>query len=143
MACVNRAPEGTFGAAVAEVGVFDLLKFPQFTGGKNWISEYGNPDDPEDFYFIFPISPLHSPWTEQEYPPVLLMTADNDTRVPPLHSFKLAALLQNNRPDDTHSVFLRINKNAGHGPGKPTDQRIRELADKYCFIAKSMDLIMV
>ena len=25
-ACVNRAPEGTFGAAVAEVGVMDLLK---------------------------------------------------------------------------------------------------------------------
>lgn len=25
-ACINRAPEGTFGAAVAEVGVMDLLK---------------------------------------------------------------------------------------------------------------------
>ena len=25
-ACVNRAPQGTFGAAVAEVGVMDLLK---------------------------------------------------------------------------------------------------------------------
>lgn len=25
-ACVNRAPPGTFGAAVAEVGVLDLLK---------------------------------------------------------------------------------------------------------------------
>lgn len=25
-ACVNRAPEGTFGAAVADVGVMDLLK---------------------------------------------------------------------------------------------------------------------
>ena len=25
-ACLNRAPEGTFGAAVAQVGVLDLLK---------------------------------------------------------------------------------------------------------------------
>ena len=25
-ACVNRAPEGTFGCAVAEVGVHDMLK---------------------------------------------------------------------------------------------------------------------
>lgn len=25
-ACVNRAPPGTFGAAVAEVGVLDMLK---------------------------------------------------------------------------------------------------------------------
>lgn len=25
-ACVNRAPEGLFGAAIAEVGVLDLLK---------------------------------------------------------------------------------------------------------------------
>lgn len=28
-ACVNRATEGTFGAAVAEVGVLDLLKVSQ------------------------------------------------------------------------------------------------------------------
>lgn len=27
-ACINRAPSGTFGAAVAEVGVLDMLKVP-------------------------------------------------------------------------------------------------------------------
>ncbi|KAF8169488.1 prolyl oligopeptidase [Pholiota molesta] len=54
-ACVNRAPEGTFGCAIAEVGVHDLLKFHKFTIGKAWVSDYGNPDDPDDFDFIFPI----------------------------------------------------------------------------------------
>lgn len=34
LACVNRAPEGTFGAAVAEVGVFDYLRVSAFTGKK-------------------------------------------------------------------------------------------------------------
>lgn len=29
-ACINRAPEGTFGAAVAEIGVHDLLKVRTF-----------------------------------------------------------------------------------------------------------------
>lgn len=33
-ACINRAPEGLLGAAVAEVGVLDLLKFADFTIGK-------------------------------------------------------------------------------------------------------------
>ena len=25
-ACINQAPEGTFGAAVAEMGIYDMLK---------------------------------------------------------------------------------------------------------------------
>ncbi|KAF8898147.1 prolyl oligopeptidase [Gymnopilus junonius] len=87
-ACVNRAPEGTFGCAIAEVGVHDLLKFHKFTIGKAWISDYGNPDDPNDFDFIFPLSPLHNIPKDKILPPYLLLTADHDDRVVPMHSFK-------------------------------------------------------
>ena len=35
-ACINRAPEGTFGSAVADVGVHDLLKVrSSFTASAN------------------------------------------------------------------------------------------------------------
>jgi prolyl oligopeptidase len=94
-ACVNRAPEGLFGAAVAEVGVHDLLKvgshttrffthfydvslfkFADFTIGHAWTSDYGNPHDPHDFDFIYPISPVHNVPTNKILPAMLLLTAD-------------------------------------------------------------------
>jgi prolyl oligopeptidase len=94
-ACVNRAPEGLHGAAVAEVGVHDLLKvgsttahlytplllclppqFADFTIGHAWTSDYGNPHDPHDFDFIYPISPVHNVPTNKILPPTLLLTAD-------------------------------------------------------------------
>lgn len=96
-ACVNRAPEGTFGAAVADVGVLDLLKvrinaffteiassfsflqtsqFVQFTIGYAWTSDFGDPRVPEDFDFIQNYSPLHNIPTDKVLPPMILLTAD-------------------------------------------------------------------
>ncbi|KZS86349.1 hypothetical protein SISNIDRAFT_471855 [Sistotremastrum niveocremeum HHB9708] len=139
-ACVNRAPEGTFGAAVAEVGVLDLLKYTQFTIGRAWASDYGDPQDPHDFDFIYPISPLHNVPTDKVLPPTILLTADHDDRVVPLHSFKHAATLQHTLPHNKNPLLIRIDTKAGHGAGKSTMQRVREQADKYGFIAQTLGL---
>ncbi|KDR74502.1 hypothetical protein GALMADRAFT_70906 [Galerina marginata CBS 339.88] len=140
-ACVNRAPEGTFGCAVADVGVHDLLKFHKFTIGKAWTSDYGNPDDPNDFDFIFPISPLQNIPKDKVFPPMLLLTADHDDRVVPMHSFKLAAELQYSLPHNPNPLLIRIDKKAGHGAGKSTQQKIKESADKWGFVAQSLGLV--
>ncbi|KAF8631993.1 hypothetical protein AX17_004938 [Amanita inopinata Kibby_2008] len=140
-ACVNRAPEGTFGAAVADVGVMDLLKFSQFTIGKAWTSDYGNPEDPHDFDFIYPLSPLHNVPTNRILPPTMLLTADHDDRVVPMHSFKHAATLQYTLPHNPHPLLLRVDKKAGHGAGKSTEKRLQEAADKWGFVAQSMGLV--
>ncbi|KAH9950170.1 prolyl oligopeptidase [Amylocystis lapponica] len=139
-ACVNRAPEGLLGAAVAEVGVLDLLKFADFTIGRAWTSDYGDPHDPHDFDFIHPISPLHNVPTDKVLPPTLLMTADHDDRVVPLHSFKHAATIQHLLPHNPHPLLIRIDKKSGHGAGKSTDKRIKDAADKLGFIAQSLGL---
>ncbi|KAI4518531.1 hypothetical protein K525DRAFT_259454 [Schizophyllum commune Loenen D] len=139
-ACVNRAPEGTFGAAVAEVGVLDLLKFADFTIGKAWCGDYGDPHNPEDFDFIYPISPLHNVPTDRVLPPTILLTADHDDRVVPMHSFKHAATLQYLHPQNPHPLLLRVDKKSGHGAGKSTEKRIQEAADKWGFVAQAMGL---
>ncbi|PFH50576.1 hypothetical protein AMATHDRAFT_193040 [Amanita thiersii Skay4041] len=145
-ACVNRAPEGLLGAAVAEVGVLDLLKacfsfFSKFTIGRAWTSDYGDPDNPHDFDFIHPISPLHSVPTDRVLPPTMLLTADHDDRVVPMHSFKHAATLQYMLPHNPHPLLLRVDKKAGHGAGKSTEKRLQESADKWGFVAQSMGLV--
>ncbi len=39
------------------------------------MSDYGNPDDPNDFDFIYPLSPLHN-IPDHVLPPFILLTAD-------------------------------------------------------------------
>ncbi|CCM03973.1 uncharacterized protein FIBRA_06129 [Fibroporia radiculosa] len=140
-ACLNRAPEGLLGAGVASVGVLDLLKFADFTIGRAWTSDYGDPHDPKDFDFIYPISPLHTVPSNKAFPPTLLMTADHDDRVVPLHSFKYAATLQHLLPHNPDPLLIWIDKKAGHGAGKSTEKRIAEAADKLGFIAQSLGLV--
>ncbi|KAH8829968.1 prolyl oligopeptidase [Flagelloscypha sp. PMI_526] len=133
-ACVNRAPE-LFGCAVADVGVMDYLKFNKFTIGHAWVSDYGNPDDPHDFDFMAPLSPLHNVPKDKTLPPYLMLTADHDDRVVPLHSFKLTATLQHTLPNNANPILLRVDKKAGHGGGKSTEKRIVESGDKWSFVA--------
>jgi hypothetical protein len=44
--------------------------------GKAWTSDYGDPEDPNDFDFIYPYSPLHNVPTDRILPPTILLTAD-------------------------------------------------------------------
>ncbi|GAA5902303.1 hypothetical protein JCM6882_000496 [Rhodosporidiobolus microsporus] len=139
-ACVNQAPE-LFGAAIADVGVLDMLRFQRFTIGRAWVSDYGTSDEPEGFDYLYAYSPLHNvnP-AKKPYPPTMLLTADHDDRVVPLHSFKHAAEMQYQLPDNPNPLLLRVDTKSGHGAGKSTEKKIEEAVDKYGFVAQSMGL---
>ncbi|KAM0788985.1 hypothetical protein ACM66B_003056 [Microbotryomycetes sp. NB124-2] len=138
-ACVNQAPD-LFGAAVANVGVLDMLRFQRYTIGRAWVADYGTSDDPEGFDYLIEYSPLHTVNSNKTYPPVMLLTADHDDRVSPLHSFKYAAELQHKLPQNPNPLLLRVDTKAGHGAGKSTEKRIDEAVDEYGFVAQSMGL---
>ena len=135
-ASITQHPE-KFGAAVAMVGVMDMLRFHKFTIGHAWVSEYGSADDEKMFPILHAYSPLHSIKKGTSYPATLITTADHDDRVVPAHSFKFAAGIQDAQAGDA-PVLIRVDVKAGHGAGKPTTKVIEELADRWSFLLAAL-----
>ncbi|MBW4684488.1 MAG: prolyl oligopeptidase family serine peptidase [Komarekiella atlantica HA4396-MV6] len=137
-ACMTQRPD-LFGAALPAVGVMDMLRFHKFTIGWAWTSEYGSPDNPEEFKALYAYSPLHNLKPDTAYPATLITTADHDDRVVPAHSFKFAATLQAAQAGDAPTL-IRIETKAGHGAGKPTAKIIEEASDKWVFLVRTLDV---
>ncbi|NQU05660.1 MAG: S9 family peptidase, partial [Calditrichaeota bacterium] len=137
-ACMTQRPD-LFRACMPSVGVLDMLRFHKFTIGWAWTSDYGSPDDPDDFQTIRAYSPLHNLKSGTEYPAVLIKTGDHDDRVFPAHSFKFAAALQQAQGGDAPTL-IRIETKAGHGMGKPTSKIIDEAADGWAFLVETLGM---
>ncbi|MCF7811029.1 prolyl oligopeptidase family serine peptidase [bacterium] len=137
-ACMTQRP-GLFRACMPSVGVMDMLRFHRFTIGWAWTSDYGSPDDPDDFKTILAYSPLHNLKDGTKYPSVLIRTGDHDDRVFPAHSFKFAAALQRAQGGDLPTL-IRIETKAGHGMGKPTSKIIQEAADAWAFLVETLGM---
>ncbi len=136
-AVTNQRPD-LFGVSLAHVGVMDMLRYQEFTIGRAWSSDYGlSSDSKEMFEYLHNYSPVHTVKANTDYPAMLVLTGDHDDRVVPAHSFKYAASLQSKTNGKT-PAFIRIDKQAGHGAGKPTTKIIEENADIYAFIWNTM-----
>ena len=136
-ACEIQRPD-LFGAALASVGVMDMLRFDKFTIGWAWKSDYGAPSESEEeFHAIYRYSPLHNLKPDGEYPPTLITTADHDDRVFPAHSFKFAAAMQAMQagPDP---VLIRVETHAGHGAGTPLSKRVELAVDQFSFLLNTL-----
>lgn len=147
-----------------------MLRFHRFTIGHAWITDYGCADRSKaELEYLLSYrcdaamqwccvvshahgtasfgSPLHNvraPRTaEEELPAILVETADHDDRVSPLHTYKMVAALQEvagRSPFQQRPLIARIDRDAGHGAGKPTSMVIAEAADTYAFIATQLGL---
>ena len=131
-AALTQRPE-LFRAVICQVPLLDMLRYQNFQIAKLWIPEYGSSADPKQFQWLYAYSPYHHVTKGTDYPAVLFMTADTDTRVDPMHAKKMTALLQadNGGPNP---VLLRIEPKAGHGAGKPISKSVEEWTDIYSFL---------
>lgn len=129
-AALTQRPD-LFSAALCSVPLLDMVRYHHFGSGKTWISEYGSADDAAQFRALYAYSPYHHVKPGEKYPAVLLLSADSDDRVDPLHARKFAAELQ--AKSGGGPVLLRIERNSGHGGADLIKSAVEQGADRYAF----------
>ncbi len=135
-ATLTQRPD-LYRAVVCQVPLLDMLRYQNFQIAKLWVAEYGSSEDPKQFDWIYAYSPYHHVKQGTEYPAILFMTADTDTRVDPMHAKKMAALMQAeaaNGQSRERPILLRIDTKAGHGAGKPIAKQVEDMTDIYSFL---------
>jgi len=134
-AVMTQRPE-LFRAVVCRVPLLDMLRYQNFQIARLWIPEYGTAENPEQFKWLYGYSPYHHVRSGVEYPAVLFMTADSDSRVDPMHAFKMAAEMQ--ASGSRRAVLLRVESGVGHGVGAPVAKRVEEFTDVYSFLWREL-----
>jgi prolyl oligopeptidase len=129
-AAITQFPE-LFRVGLCGVPLVDMLRYHRFGSGKTWVEEYGSADNPADFDSIYAYSPYQHVQAGTKYPSVLILSADSDDRVDPMHARKFAAALQ---ADSTGGpVLLRVEKNAGHGGADMVKSLVDSISDELAF----------
>ncbi|AWM13779.1 hypothetical protein DI487_07830 [Flavobacterium sediminis] len=134
---LTQRPE-LFKVAVPKVGAYDMLRFDEYTIGVRHLDEFGDPNVKEDFDYLKAYSPLHNIKDDVNYPITLIITSENDDRVPPIHSYKFAAKLQE-RQAQKNPVYLMVKEKAGHyGKIANYTDRVKQEAEFYSFIWETL-----
>jgi len=122
-----------FKAVVPVVAPFDMIRFEKFTVGSLHADEYGSVSDSIGFENIYGFSPLTNIKEDVNYPSMLVITSENDDRVPPFHSYKFVARMQS-RSAQKNPILLKIEKQAGHYGASTWTDFLREESDLFGFV---------
>lgn len=125
-----------FRAVVCDVPLLDMLRYQHFLMARYWVPEYGSSDDATQYAFLKAYSPYHNITNDVEYPAMLIRAGENDSRVHPAHARKMAAALQHATSSDQMDkpILLWVDRDAGHGGGKPLKNQIRDIVDQRIFL---------
>jgi prolyl oligopeptidase len=123
-----------YAAVVCSAPLLDMVRYERFGLGQTWNVEYGTASDPEQLGWLLSYSPYHHVVDGTAYPAVLFTVFTNDTRVDPVHAYKMCAALQH-ATSSGRPVLLRAEDKVGHGPRAVS--RMAELAgDTLAFAAR-------
>jgi prolyl oligopeptidase len=111
-AAVTQRPD-LFTAAVCSAPLLDMVRYERFKIGETWNVEYGSAAKQEELGWLLSYSPYHRVRDGVAYPAVLFTVFTNDTRVDPLHGYKMCAALQH-ATTSGRPVLLRAEGQVGH-----------------------------
>ncbi len=141
-AMVTQRPD-LFSAALVAVPLLDMLRFEKFLMARYWVPEYGTAENAEQYPYMRAYSPYQNIKPGTKYPAVFLTAGENDTRVHPMHARKMAAYLQAATTSDQTEdpILLWVDRDAGHGAGKPLELRIRDAVDVQLFMMWQLGML--
>jgi prolyl oligopeptidase len=119
-----------FHAVIAAIPLADMKRYSHLLAGASWMSEYGDPDKPEDWAYMQAWSPYQNLKKDAAYPTPFYWTNPADDRVHPAHARKMAAKLE----AEGHSVYYFENAEGGHGTGAVNKQTARITALQYAYL---------
>ncbi|CAN5473658.1 prolyl oligopeptidase family serine peptidase [soil metagenome] len=122
-AAITQRPD-LFGAAIADNGLFDMLKYSFHGLGWAWQSEYGSVGNINEFDALRAYSPYHCVEklkSNCNFPNLLINASAGDNRVVPWHSYKFAAACQQRG----FPALLNVKWQEGHSWGRP-DMSVRD-----------------
>ncbi|RMH38995.1 MAG: S9 family peptidase [Deltaproteobacteria bacterium] len=131
-AAMTQRPE-LFRAVVCAVPLLDMVRYHLFGSGRTWIPEYGSAEDPDQFKVLYAYSPYHHIQQGVAYPALLMMSADADDRVDPMHARKFVAAIQWAATGD-RPYLLRVERHAGHGGADLVKANLEKAADQLAFL---------
>jgi prolyl oligopeptidase len=138
-AAMTQRPD-LFRAVLCSYPLLDMVRYHRFLVARFWVPEYGSAEDPEQFRYLHAYSPYHNVREGVEYPAVMFISGDSDTRVDPLHARKMAALVQARTGSD-RPVLLHYDTKAGHiGGVAPVAVQIEQLVDQLSFLAWQLEM---
>jgi prolyl oligopeptidase len=141
-AAVTQRPD-LFAAVLCQVPLLDMLRYQSFLMARYWVPEYGTAEDAEQFKFVRAYSPYQHVKAGTKYPAVFFTAGENDARVHPLHARKMTALMQASTASDQKAkpILIWVDRDAGHGQGKPLDLRVRDAADQRIFLMWQLGML--
>jgi prolyl oligopeptidase len=127
-----------FRAVVSQVPLTDMVRFPDFLIASRWASEYGDPKNPLDLKYILKYSPYHNVKKTKRYPAFLFTTGEDDTRVHPMHAYKMAAILQS--LDNKGLILVYTEPSTGHQGSLTMSSFYKDVARIIAFFAEQLGL---
>ena len=121
------------------VPLLDMIRYHKFGPGRFWIDEYGSPDNPEQFEYLYKYSPYHNVIDGTDYPAIMISAGENDARVDPLHSRKMVARMQEANPNG-EPILLLLKRDSGHGGGTTLSMHIEKAADTWAFLMNELGM---
>ncbi|MBI1189771.1 MAG: prolyl oligopeptidase family serine peptidase [Tepidisphaera sp.] len=139
---VTQRPE-LFSAAIVAVPLLDMIRYQNFLMARYWVPEYGDPANAADFNWLIKYSPYQNVKPGTKYPAVYLTAGENDSRVHPGHARKFAAALRAADASDQNQkpILLWVDREAGHGQGKPLNLRLRDVVDERMFLMRQLGML--
>ncbi|MFD8491815.1 prolyl oligopeptidase family protein [Amycolatopsis sp. NPDC059657] len=136
-AAITQIPGG-FGAAVCSAPLLDMVRYERFGFGPLWRSEYGSAEHAHQLDWLISYSPYHRVREGARYPAVLFTVFEADSRVSPVHAYKMCAALQHGSASG-NPVLLRRESAVGHGQ-RSRRSEIELAADQLAFFADRLGL---